>query len=54
MKTYHGMRTEAGCTVAVEQDGEFTSLPLRLDLRNHSPTGYGEFAVILPFPQILR
>jgi hypothetical protein len=39
MKTYHGMRTEAGCTVVVEQDGEFTTLPLRLDLRSHSPTG---------------
>jgi hypothetical protein len=39
MKTYHGMRTEAGCTVVVEENGEFTTLPLRLDLRNHSPTG---------------
>ncbi|HJT79504.1 MAG TPA: DUF6166 domain-containing protein, partial [Gemmataceae bacterium] len=39
MKTYHGMRTEAGCTVTVEEDGQFTTLPHRLDLRNHSPTG---------------
>src|SRR5215831_9962853 len=40
MKVYHGMRTEAGCTVVVEEDGQFTMHPLRLDLRNHSPTGY--------------
>jgi hypothetical protein len=46
MKTYHGMRTEAGCTVVVEEDGELTTLPLRLDLRAHSPTGYAEFAVM--------
>jgi Family of unknown function (DUF6166) len=39
MKVYHGMRTEAGCTVTVEEDGEFTILPLRHDLRNHSPDG---------------
>lgn len=47
MKTYHGMRTEAGCTVIVEEDGEFTTLPLRLDLRDHSPTGYVELTVML-------
>jgi hypothetical protein len=39
MKTYHGMRTEAGCTVVVEEDGEFTGLDYRYDLRNHSPDG---------------
>ena len=39
MKAYHGMRTEAGCTVTVEEDGQFTTLPHRLDLRCHSPTG---------------
>jgi Family of unknown function (DUF6166) len=44
MKVYHGMRTESGCTVAVEQDGEFTGLPLRHELRHHSAEfewGYG-------------
>ena len=40
MKIYHGMRTESGCTVVVEQDGEFTGLPLRLDLRSHSYDGF--------------
>jgi hypothetical protein len=39
MKVYHGMRTESGCTVVVEEDGEFTGLDYRLDLRNHSPDG---------------
>jgi hypothetical protein len=39
MKTYHGMRTEAGCTVVVEEDGQFTGLDYRNDLRNHSPDG---------------
>jgi hypothetical protein len=29
MKTYHGMRTEAGCTVVIEEDGEFTGLDWR-------------------------
>lgn len=36
MATYHGKRTLNGCMVTV--DGE--ELPLRLDLRNHSPTGF--------------
>ena len=40
MKVYHGMRTEHGCTVVVEEDGEFTGLALRTDLRNHSPDGF--------------
>src|SRR5437868_11106235 len=39
MKTYHGMRTEAGCTVVIEEGGEFTGLDYRHDLRNHSPAG---------------
>jgi hypothetical protein len=39
MKTYHGMRTEAGCTVVVEEDGELTTIHLLLNLRTHSPTG---------------
>ena len=44
MKLYHGMRTEIGCTVIVEDDGDFTSLDHRTDLRNHSVSfewGYG-------------
>ena len=39
MKVYYGRRTEHGCAVDVEEDGERTLLDLRLDLRNHSPTG---------------
>lgn len=39
MKTYHGRRTEHGCAVDVEEDGEVYSLNPRHDLRNHSPTG---------------
>jgi Family of unknown function (DUF6166) len=39
MKVYHGRRSEHGCAVDVEEDGEVTSLRLRFDLRNHSPTG---------------
>jgi hypothetical protein len=45
MKSYHGTRTENGCSVVVEENGEFTGLNPRFDLRNHSPTsfewGYG-------------
>lgn len=36
MKIYHGRRTEHGCAVDVEEDGEVTLLNLRLDLRRHS------------------
>lgn len=39
MKFYHGRRTEHGCAVDVEEDGECYLLNPRLDLRNHSPTG---------------
>src|SRR5439155_13355275 len=40
MKTYTGTRTKDGCLVTVhEDDGTTRDLPLRLDLRNHSPTG---------------
>jgi hypothetical protein len=46
MKVYHGRRSEHGCAVDVEENGECCSLNPRLDLRNHSPTGNGEFAVI--------
>jgi hypothetical protein len=44
MKVYHGTRTENGCSVVVEEDGEFTGLDLRHDLRRHSAEfewGYG-------------
>jgi hypothetical protein len=40
MKTYHGRRTEYGCAVDVEENGEVYSLHPRHDLRNHSPTGF--------------
>lgn len=36
MKAYHGRRTEHGCAVDVEEDGERTLLDLRMDLRSHS------------------
>ena len=36
MKVYHGRRTEHGCAVDVEEDGECTSLHPRNDLRLHS------------------
>ena len=39
MKTYLGRRTEHGCAVDVEEDGEVYSLHPRHDLRNHSPDG---------------
>jgi hypothetical protein len=40
MKTYTVYRTPAGCVVKVhEGDGTARDLPLRLDLRGHSPTG---------------
>ncbi len=37
---YHGRRTDHGCAVDVEEDGEVTLLNPRHDLRNHSPTGF--------------
>jgi len=40
MKTYRGKRTEQGCEVTVHEDGAARPLALRLDLRNHSPTGF--------------
>ncbi len=39
MKIYHGRRTDYGCAVDVEEDGECTLLNLRKDLRNLSPEG---------------
>lgn len=41
MKTYHGIRTPQGCEVWVSEDNKpRRPLPLRLDLRDHSPTGF--------------
>ena len=37
MNVYHGARTENGCSVTVEEDGEFTGLNPRFDPRNHTP-----------------
>jgi hypothetical protein len=40
MKTYTGYRRPEGCVVKIHQDDSTSrDLPLRLDLRNHSPTG---------------
>lgn len=41
MRTFHGIRTEHGAVVIVEGDEQNgRPLDLRLDLRNHSPTGF--------------
>jgi hypothetical protein len=41
MKHYTGRRAPTGCIVTVHQDGqEPRPLNPRLDLRNHSPTGF--------------
>jgi hypothetical protein len=41
MKHYEGRRTPTGCIVTVHQDGqEPQPLDPRLDIRNHSPTGF--------------
>ncbi|MHB8524355.1 MAG: DUF6166 domain-containing protein [Limisphaerales bacterium] len=41
MKTYHGSRTADGTSEVWVSDGaKKYPLPLRLDLRNHSPTGF--------------
>jgi hypothetical protein len=41
MKEYRGIRTPAGCLVTVrEGEGICRHLDLRLDLRQHSPTGF--------------
>lgn len=42
MKTYIGMRSErtGNCTVRIVEDGDARELPLRLDIANHSPTGF--------------
>jgi hypothetical protein len=39
-KTYRGWRMADGTHVAIIADGELRPLPLRLDLFNHSPTGF--------------
>ena len=41
MKVYSGRRVESGLTlVSVEEAGRVRPLSLRLDLANHSPTGF--------------
>ncbi len=41
MKTYLGIRSECDPHVLVEKSrGQRSDLPVRLDLRNHSPTGF--------------
>lgn len=37
---YTGRRTEDGCVVTVAEGGRTRPLAARLDLRNHSPTGF--------------
>jgi hypothetical protein len=47
MRTYTGTRAPDGCLVTVrDNNGIVQELPLRLDLRNHSPTGYVKFRVM--------
>ena len=36
---YRGYRGPMGATVTVEREGQVRELPMRLDLRNHSPSG---------------
>ena len=40
MKTYTGHRTEDGCAVTVDDDGDCRGLDPRFDLRTHSATGF--------------
>ena len=40
MKTYAGVRTPEACIVTVSNGAKSRRLPLRLDLDNHSPTGF--------------
>ncbi len=40
MKTYVGIRSKEGCVVRVEEELGALALPPRLDLWNHSPTGF--------------
>lgn len=40
MKRYEGRRTPDGCIVEVVDMGRRRPLELRLDLRDHSPTGF--------------
>lgn len=40
MKVYIGTRTENGCKVSVQDGSKVRLLDKRLDLRNHSPTGF--------------
>lgn len=41
MYTYTGRRTRSGASVYMQhENGQLQKLPLRLDLYNHSPTGF--------------
>lgn len=40
MKHYRGRRDVDGCKVVIENGDEKADLPMRLDLWNHSPTGF--------------
>ncbi len=40
MKIYIGTRGPDGCSVSVQDGAEIRMLDSRLDLRNHSPTGF--------------
>jgi hypothetical protein len=51
---YEGTRTKEGCKVVKVEDGESELLDPRLDLWNHSPSGYVEFRVMPTFPRIPR
>jgi hypothetical protein len=39
-KIYRGERLPHGCRVVIDEDGQTRRLPMRLDLRRHSPTGF--------------
>jgi len=59
VKFYHGIRTDQGCIVSIEDNDESRLLPLRLDLEKHSPDGfewgYGRFLTLQrTLPSVMR
>jgi hypothetical protein len=46
MTSYIGTRTHQGCKVLKGTEAGSEPVDLRLDLVNHSPTGYAELAVM--------
>ncbi len=40
MKTYKGERLKEGCEVYVTEEGKRYPLPMHLEIRNHSPSGF--------------